>query len=593
MLDRLIGFLGAITIVGGGALAAVALYSATGVVDPPGLEIAIPVALVGLATFFLGRPASPLWRQGAWGGVIAGVVLLVGVELVRGEFSIGAGQAGALAAAALAIPLLDAIWSDRFGWSHAGLVVVAYLGLLAIVGLARVVTDGGPFGHDESAYLVRSRFWVDGTPATGWQVHRAPALSVIGVPVLWFTELEDAFRYVTAVLAVGALAAVALLANRLGRIWAAVLAVSVVLASLTYLRRGSEFLSDVPSAGLLVLAVWLGISVFADERFGGKALLWLAPILALAFYFRYQSALSTVGIVLGAIWAWPGQVRANLRYLLYAAGLLFLGLVPHFVWAWSEYGSPLGALLNTSGAVVRQYIGEGLVDYFEMFAIDLAGPLGAFAMIVGLIWLLWTFGQDVFSSRSDGDTRLARLILATVFVAVVPMGVISHGEPRFVFFPMWLLICVGAMAGVRLLQRFDHRWVVVASVVAAMVWFPVFHETLLRVDRNAEAKNVSLQTLVDASEYIASDGPGTCGVFTMQQPRVNWYSGCKTTLFKPDVPGLGVGRMDVDREYALLFETGIRELQGNRRQAYLDLGPHTVFPSDHPSFGDAPVVTIR
>ena len=593
MLDRLIGFLAAVAVVGAGALAAVALYSVTGAVDPPSIERAIPVAVAWLAVVFLGRPSSDLWRQGALLGLIIGVALLLGVELVRGEFSIGAGQAGALAGAAVTIPLLDAVWGDRFGWRKAGYVALGFVGLLVAVGLVRIVIDGGPFGHDESAYLVKARFWVDGTPDTGWRVHRAPALSVIGVPVLWFTEFEDVYRFVAVVMAVAALAAIALLARRLGGVWTAVLAVLVVGASQSYLRRGSEFLSDVPSAGLLILAVWLVISVFGERRMGARALLWLGPILAAAFYFRYQSALSTVGIAVGAIWAWPKLVRTNMRYLSAAAALLLLALVPHFIWAWSAYGSPLGALLNTREHVVRAYVGEGIVDYVTQFPFELAGPLGAVFIGVGLIWMFWTAGQSFFASRSDADTRLARLSLAAVLVAVVPLGIISHGEPRFVFFPMWLLIAVAAMFFVRLAGRLGVRWVVAAATLAVMIWFAGFHFTVFATDRNAEGRQAALQSLLDASEFMKNDGEGTCGVFTMQEPRVNWYSQCSTLLFRPDSPDLGVGKIGTDREYALLFETGIRELRLGRRQAYLDLGPHTIFPSDDKSFGDAVVVTIR
>ena len=79
----------------------------------------------------------------------------------------------------------------------------------------------------------------------------------------------------------------------------------------------------------------------------------------------------------------------------------------------------------------------------------------------------------------------------------------------------------------------------------------------------------------------------------MSQPRINWYSGCSTAFFEPEEPDLGVGALKTDRRYALLTENGVREPKGADRQAYLDLGPHTVIPAENDVIGDATIVHIK
>jgi len=73
-------------------------------------------------------------------------------------------------------------------------------------------------------------------------------------------------------------------------------AVATVGAALSFLRRGSEFLTDVAAAGILLTIVRLVLLIVGDPETNAHRVWWLGPLVAAAFYMRYQSALAVVGI---------------------------------------------------------------------------------------------------------------------------------------------------------------------------------------------------------------------------------------------------------------------------------------------------------
>lgn len=591
MRPQLTGFFGALAVIGSAAFLAISLYALVGLASRPDLERTLVVMAALIVAVALPRPRPREWYGGAALGIAVGLIGVIGLEFIAGNASIGAGQVGALLGAALVYPVLGWVWThDVLPWlARAGLAVLLAFTAVALV---RAILDGGGLGHDESAYALKARAWVTDTPHTGWQLHRAPLNSLLAVPIVLFTESEVALRLLAAAMAIVSLVAVGLVANRLADGWGALATVATVGSSLPFLRRGSEFLTDVPSAGVLLLIVWLVLTIVANPDRYGSRVYWLAPLIGAAFYMRYQSALAIAGISLAVILAWP-RVVARLRWrLLVTGGLTLAILAPHLIWATIIADGPWGVVLQTGEAGGRQFLGEGLVDYTRLFPIDLAGPVGAAVMAIGIAWVLWKSAAHVLGRR-DFESRVGLFTLITVVVAVVPLGLVSHGEPRFVFFPVWLLIAVGASFVVRLVLRLGHPYRAVALVVTSLLWLPLFTETVRRVDRNAEARAESFSIVVDASNRIEDDGSGTCAVLTTYQPQVTWYSTCSTELLRNRDGGLGLEDLDAEREYVLLFENGKRQPPDDILDDHIDRDAGIVVPARNDAIGDATIVDLN
>lgn len=584
------GFAAALAVIGGSAYLAISVGALLGLNARPGVERTAVVVVTLALAFLLHDRDGQEWRGGAWLGIAVGLIGTVGLELVAANPSVGAGQIGALFGAIVVFPALSMAGSGIPGSTYA----MAGLGMLVAfvaIALVRTIVDGGALGHDEAAYALKARSWVAGTPETGWQLHRAPLNSLLATPIVAFTESEVALRLVAALLATGSLLAGGLVAMHRGGPWAGVVAVATVGTSLSFLRRGSEFLTDVPSAGLLLLAVWMVLRAMSDPDRYGRWLVWLGPLVLAAFYMRYQSALAVIGIALAASIAWPSVVRRLIRPLTIAGGLAVAGLVPHLIWATVVAGAPWGIVLLTGDAGGRQFLGEGLVDYAAMFPVELAGPAGAVVTAIGLVWALWKSGQFLFGRR-DPDHRAALFILVVVVVAVVPLGLVAHGEPRFVFLPVWLLIAAGAGVLVGIFSRLRQPYLALTVAIAGLVWLPLFAETVRRVDRNAEARGETLTVLVEASNLIEVDGPGDCAVLTTYQPQVTWYSACETELLRLRAGSLGQQLLEADREYVLLFENGKRQPALDVIAEHLDLSEAETIAAANDRLGDATIVDV-
>lgn len=462
--------------------------------------------------------------------------------------------------------------------------------VLILFALARTVVEGGALGHDESAYALEARAWIAGTPDTGWSLHRAPLLSALAVPIVAITESEVALRGLAVTLAIGALLTMAAFAWRVGGAWTALLAVATVGGSLAFLRRGSELLTDVAAAGMLLGIVCIVVTVLRDPNRHARLALMLGPLVALAFYMRYQSALAIVAIAVATVVVAPGTVAALRRPLLISVGVTVVLIAPHLVWANAVTGSPWGVVAATGDAAGRAYVGEGLTDYVSLFPLDLAGPAGAGLMVIGVVWgvvTLWVGARE-----GTFEARLAGFTLIVAALTVVPLGLVAHGEPRFVFFPVWLLIAIGAMAVVRIVEHLGRWLPTVVLTLAIVLWVPLFLLMATRADRNAEARGSGFSIVTEAAELIEQDAAGSCGVVTSYLPQVTWYSACFTHQFTPDSPATELDDVDGDSRYVLFFENGKRQPAPGERQAYLELGPVEEIESSDDSIGDATIVDV-
>ncbi len=583
--SQLTGFVSAVAVVSGVVYLFIIVWATTGSASTPGPIRTLFVLVAAVLAVLLGRP-SGAWRRGAIIGVGLILIAVVGVEFVGQNPSLGVGQLGALVGAAVALPLLSSVFSGRHRYLVPGLLTLAFV--LVAVALVRVVLDGGALGHDESAYALKARSWLSGTPDTGWQLHRAPFITVLGLPVIAFTESEVAIRVVGVLTALFALGVVAMIGARFGGKWVGLLSVAAVGASLPYLRRGSEYLTDVPAAGLLLLIVGVVVRAAREPSNAARSVVWLGPLVAAAFYMRYQSALAVVAIAIGAFVVWPSEMKQLRRPLTLAAAIAVGLIVPHLVWATIVTGAPWGVILETSDAAGRAYLGEGLVDYGRDFFVDLTGPLGAALVLLAAGWIVWVL---LSKSVREGDRSLALFVAIVALVIVVPLGLVAHGEPRFVFFPVWLLIALGSVATVRVVGTMSLRWVPALVAAATLLWLPLLTESVRVVDQNAEGRAESLSVLVDASNQIETDASGTCNVLTTYQPQVTWYSVCFTEFMERGWDPTRFADLPGDRDFVLLFENGKRQ-PSDAEERYGDVGVNTQVSAATPVPGDATIIAL-
>lgn len=561
---------------------------------------------------------SALVRGAALGGVLTGILLaaalglglisgtnrLIFVLVAVGGFAFGAIRSSSrwlegLGSLGVAVVAVGAGAVTGFGWLEVtavlgglgGMAVVfsgveprvslpprtLALAAVVLVGLALVplVWDGGTLGHDESAYALKARSWLEGTPDTGWTIHRAPAISAYGYLVLALGGEEPGLR-VIGLAALAGLAGVTMwLGSRmLGRLTGAV-AASVVLAGPAMLRRATEFLTDIPAAALLVLAMTLLWIEFEQTEEGPSfRLLWLLPIAWTAFYLRYQSILAfgLIGLAVLILW-WP-QVRKR-PVPVAVAGLLGLaGLIPHAVYSAQTLGSPLAVLRFTGEVSGREYFGEGLVDYALLMGWPLAGLLGLPIVVFFAWWLL--------RGWSDSESRRKGVFLAVPAIGqVVALGVLSHGESRFVFFPL-ALAAIGAVAGVMEVSsswkgevrrglRLGLLLLLVGSIALSMA-------ATRQSVTNRILANEPVELSADHVE-AASEG-NTCGVMTSYLPQVTYYSGCYTDGFDTRLPAVdAIEMLPGEEKYMILIEEGKRQPTGddlNDLIAQTETGPSSI-----------------
>jgi hypothetical protein len=496
----------------------------------------IGAALVGVGAVVLGALTRFGWLE--WSGVLGSVVAIFWV--LRGEPR----------------PV------DPWRWFQWGGVVLL---LLALV-LVPLVLDGGTLGHDEAAYGVRARSWLEGTPNTGWSPHRAIGMSVYGYVVLALGGAEPGLRLLGLVATLTMCAGVWALGHRMGTTRAAALASVAVVAGPSLLIRSTEYLSDIPAAAMLVWCMVIVWREFAERDLPSYQLLWVVPFAWAAFYLRYQSSLSLALVALVVLGLWWPKVRQRPGPVLAVVVIGLLGLIPHAMHAISVTGSPLGILIFTSNVAVRAYPGEGLVDYFWMTARPTVGFMAPIAIVTALVGL-------VGSWRSLPMRQRYLFLLIPAAFQVLVLGVVSHGEPRFVFFPWALVVVAGGLAVDRWIAR-DR-----APSTSAVAWFLavlLFGSLAMAVSsiRRSVDNRMAVNESVELAALEVADlvGGESCGVLTSYTPQITFYSGCASEIFPTDAaPEDSLDRLRGESRFMVLIENGKRQPQGEQLDGLVDL----------------------
>jgi 4-amino-4-deoxy-L-arabinose transferase-like glycosyltransferase len=405
-----------------------------------------------------------------------------------------------------------------------GMIIVAFVVVVMLGILQRL-----PFGWDESVYALTTRHWVQGTPDTGWGIHRPPVLSIIGILPMLASDSEAGFRLIGLVFGSGAVAAVWLLGRRLGGSGAGLLAAAVLASAASIQIDAGQFLNDVPATGLLLLFMASLWRIMERERVEWT-LVWLAPIAALAFYVRYGSSISILAIVVAAFLIWPRRLIGAWPKVVVGAGVLLLLLLPHLVFATLNTGTPWGIALLASGGAQGAYPGEALLTYLSWLPDELVGPLGAAAAIGGLAATVFALVRCARVRGWDRFGRATAFLVVPAAIQIVILGMTILPQARYIFFPMACLMTAGCIAAARLYGRLGRYRAGLARVASACL-VAYFAATAATLPARTAGHAAELEWIERGGRYIAAHSAGTCSILASNVPQFTWYSGCATYNF--------------------------------------------------------------
>ncbi|GGQ91540.1 hypothetical protein GCM10010251_02450 [Streptomyces aurantiogriseus] len=398
--------------------------------------------------------------------------------------------------------------------------LVTVLALTA--GIWAVLQEHEPhLGHEEAVYANKARSWADGTPDAGWGPYRPLGLPALGRLALAVHDDVGSLRAVALLLTLLTLTTTYLVAAHWTTPRRAVVVVLLLLSGLGFLRRVPEFLNDIGTTGLLLIVVFL--LTRAQEVRRSYALPVAAAVAVAAFYLRYGSAGNLLATALAALFAYgPRAWLAQGRRLAAALAVLALGLLPHFVHATQVTGSPLGLILWAGSQANRTYVGDGLVYYLAIFPYRLAGDLGAVVMTGGMLLAVRAL------RGGDGGTRAARRVFlgSTSVLVLVVLGLVTDGEPRFVYLPVILLTVLGVEALAELTGRRNRGLLAAVAGLAGLTTIGtahvVAHGAMPGPDRLS-------RSTVPVAERLATNDP--CLLVTGYEPEMGWYSGCDAVTY--------------------------------------------------------------
>lgn len=400
----------------------------------------------------------------------------------------------------------------------------AYLAtVLALAsGIWAVLQDHEPYlGHEEAVYANKARSWADGTPDAGWGPYRPLGLPALGRLALAVHDDVGSLRAVALLLTLFTLTTTYLVAARWTTPRRAVVVVLLLLSGLGFLRRVPEFLNDIGTTGLLLIVVFL--LTRAQEVRHSRALPVAAVVTVGAFYVRYGIVGNLLAIALAALLAYgPRAWLAQGRRLAAALAVLTLGLLPHFVHATQVTGSPLGLILWAGSQANRVYVGDGLAYYLAIFPYRLAGDLGAVVMTAGLLLAVRALRDR------DGAARTTRRVFlgSTSVLVFVVLGLVTDGEPRFVYLPVILLTVLGVEA---MAERTGHWHRGLLAAVAGLAGLTASGTAQVVAHGAMPGPDRLSHSTAPVAERLASNGP--CLLVTGYEPDIGWYSGCDAVTY--------------------------------------------------------------
>jgi len=502
--------------------------------------------------------------DGRWLGIVGALVvggLTVASGLVSGfgllEYSTVAGSA------------LAAVWfgagertprNIRSWFRWGGVMAVVLVAVLLPLTLA-----GGTLGHDESAYALKARQLLEGTPETGWGFHRGIGMSLYGYAVLGMGGAEPGLRLLGLIGAVALSAGAWALGRRMVDAETGAIASVAVVTGPALLARSTEYLSDVPSAALLTFTMVVLWREFHDRDQPTYRLLWALPVAWAAFYLRYQAALSLALIALVAMVLWWPKIRRRPGPVVWLVVVGSLGLIPYFLLSIDLTGTPLGIFTGTR-RILGAAVGEGFGDYASQFGQALGGWVAPIALASALV--------GVVKWWRDRDTMNRYLfLLVPALLQVVVLGLFAHGEPRFLFFPLTATVVAGATTVRRWVSPGRRPWANALALGLAIVVIGTLGVSSSAARRWVEIRRANNEPVELAAHEVATRSAGAgCGVMTSYDSQVTYYSGCHTDIFRTNLePADALARLPGEDKFLVLIENGKRQPTGEGLEILLAL----------------------
>jgi hypothetical protein len=387
--------------------------------------------------------------------------------------------------------------------------------LVWIVNAAIIWLAGSPLGHDEAQYVLSAADLLAGDPPRWF--YASSGMSVIALPGAMLGG-EIAARFPTFVLGIAFVLAAAGLAWRTYGAMTAAWVVAVLAGLRSMMGMSADLLSDLPATAFLLA----GTLVMVTEVIQRTELRWrvvlAAPLLACALYLRYASCipiaiLGVATLVLG----WRAIARRPLPIIATAAAFLVL-LVPHLRTAYAETGSPLGILLASKDVPGKTWFAQGLATYVT------ANPIHYYGLLAAPVFLA---GLGAIVRFRDRATLLLWIVAVTDIAA---LGVVSHAQARYIFFPLALLVILGVET-IRILIGERRVLAIGCAIAVVAAWVLV---ATGQVYRSAHRWETTATTRAAASA-IAADASGvTCHVVGDAFAQLEHYSGCRSSTWPWD-----------------------------------------------------------
>jgi hypothetical protein len=391
-------------------------------------------------------------------------------------------------------------------------LLVAALAYTAVV-VAVVLVPERVLGHDEAVYAVGVRGLSSGSAADEYPLHRSIGMRLVAAPgVLAAGGDERVMRVPFALLALAYLFAVYRIGRHHGGAAAGALAAAVMATTSLFTWRAAEMLSDIPSAFLLL--VFTHLCTIDDPRGAARRAALAGLLAATAVYVRYGSA-PVVPIVFAVAFV---SEPARRRWLVAAAACCALAMAPFLVWSVLETGSLLGVFDHAERLGQRRYYGEGLWFYLRTWPVTLAGPVTGVIAALGLVVGLAAWRPT--RAPTTTSVRAWRLFATAALGQIIALGLRVHGEPRFIFFALTVLVIVAACW----LAARPRAWRA-AVIAVALTAVPSAVWTVLRHDRAAQRRI----PFSEATDVIRADARGArCLAYSTEVPMTVWYTGCRT-----------------------------------------------------------------
>jgi hypothetical protein len=168
--------------------------------------------------------------------------------------------------------------------------------------------------------------------------------------------------------------------------------------------------------------------------------------------------------------------------------------------------------------------------------------------------------------RNLGERRKYLFLLVPAAIQVLAIGLISRGDPRFIFFPIALIVVAGAVAlgawfSVRPYGSWSHAagWGLAVVLVGSLA---LSAAEARRWVQNRSDNNEAIEVAADAVADIAGGEP--CGVLTSYTPQITFYSACASEIFIEELgPQESLARLRGDDRLMVLIEGGKRQPVGD------------------------------